>query len=398
MIKMDIQRIRGKLKCLVIFRELLEDPIIILWQDIIENIINNKDAAPSYCSFLARLYEEEGDFGQHLLRVVMDSENIFIKREASRKNPSIITCLEGELELFTEISSLSPQALIKSVHSLSPYSKPLPTYSSTAYDFKSLYRSRVLRLPKQGYGIFAKHPMFMFDEKGLSPVLNPDPQRLSDLVGYKQEQRPLVANTLSLIGGNSASNALLYGDAGTGKSSTIKALVNEYYEMGLRLVEIKKKHLFLIPELMNELNDNPLKFIIFVDDLTFTNHDENFTALKSALEGSASTQNKNTVIYATSNRRHLLKESLSDRQGDFNENDTIQETMGLAARFGLTITYQRPDRDIYQLIVKEYAKEFELFLDEKSLITKAEAYAIRNGGRSPRAAKQFVQLEKGLSE
>ena len=121
-------------------------------------------------------------------------------------------------------------------------------------------------------------------------------------------------------------------------------------------------------------------------------------ALKSALEGSASTQNKNTVIYATSNRRHLLKESLSDRQGDSNENDTIQETMGLAARFGLTITYQRPDRDIYQLIVKEYAKEFELFLDEKSLITKAEAYAIRNGGRSPRAAKQFVQLEKGLSE
>ena len=149
---------------------------------------------------------------------------------------------------------------------------------------------------------------------------------------------------------------------------------------------------------MDELKDNPLKFIVFVDDLTFTQQDENFSALKSALEGSASTQNRNTVIYATSNRRHLIKENMSDRLDGLNENDTIQETMGLAARFGLTITYQRPDREVYHQIVKEYANELELLLDEKTLFTKAEAYAIRNGGRSPRAAKQFVQLEKGLSK
>lgn len=395
---MEIKNIYGKLNCLVIFRELLQDPIIISWQKLLENLIKGDDPAPSYSAFLSKLYEEGGDFSDYLLRIVMDSENIFIKKEVSRKNPSIISCLEGELQLFTEISAISPGEIIKSIQTLSPYSKPLPVYSSKAKDFKNLYRSKVLMLPKQGYGIFAKHPMFTFDEKGLSPVLNPDPQKLSSLLGYKQEQRSLVANTLSLLGGNSASNALLYGDAGTGKSSTIKALANEYYEMGLRLVEIKKINIYLIPKLMQELNDNPLKFIIFVDDLTFTQHDENFSALKSVLEGSASTQNRNTVIYATSNRRHLIKETTEDRQGSLNENDTIQETMGLAARFGLTITYQMPDRELYHKIVKEYANELELFLDETALLTKAEAYAIRNGGRSPRAAKQFVQLEKGLSE
>jgi len=395
---MEIQNTSGKLNCLVIFRELLQDPLIILWQKLLKNIIEGQDAAPDYCAFLARLYEEGGDFGEHLFRIVMDSENIFIKRESSRKNPSIINCLEGELELFTEISSLSPQELITMVESLSPYSAPLPEYLSTPEDFKSLYGEKVRRLPTEGYGIFAKHRMFMFSERGITPVLNPDQQSLVSLVGYSQEQKPLIANTLSLLGDNLASNTLLYGDAGTGKSSTIKALVNEYHEMGLRLVEIKKKHLHLIPDLMDELKDNPLKFIVFVDDLTFTQQDENFSALKSALEGSASTQNRNTVIYATSNRRHLIKENMSDRQDGLNENDTIQETMGLAARFGLTITYQRPDREVYHQIVKEYANEFELLLDEKTLFTKAEAYAIRNGGRSPRAAKQFVHLEKGLSE
>lgn len=395
---MEIKNMHGKLNCLVVFRDLLKDPIIILWQKTLESLIKGEDPAPNYSAFLARLYEEEGDFGEHLLRIVMDSENIFIKREVARKNPSIISCLESELNLFTEISSFSPQEIIKSIHTLSPYSKPLPTYSSKSNDFKSLYRNRVLMLPKQGYGIFAKHPMFVYSDKGLSPVLNPDPQRLITLIGYNQQQGPLIANTLSLLGGNSASNALLYGDAGTGKSSTIKAIVNEYYEMGLRLVEIKKSNLHLMPDLMHELKDNPLKFIIFVDDLTFTQQDENFSALKSVLEGSASTQNRNAVIYATSNRRHLIKENMADRQGGLNESDTIQETMGLAARFGLTVTFQRPDREVYQRIVKEYANEFQLFLDEKTLITKAEAYAIRNGGRSPRAAKQFVQLEKGLSE
>ena len=395
---MEIQKISGKLNCLVIFRELLQDPLIILWQRLLKNIIEGQDAAPDYCAFLARLYEEGGDFVEHLLRIVMDSENIFIKRESSRKNPSIINCLEGELELFTEISSLPPQELIAMVESLSIYSAPLPQYLSTPKDFKSLYGERIQRLPTEGYGIFAKHRMFMFSEKGITPVLNPDQQSLGSLVGYSQEQKPLIANTLSLLGDNLASNTLLYGDAGTGKSSTIKALVNEFHEMGLRLVEIKKKHLHLIPDLMDELKDNPLKFIVFVDDLTFTQQDENFSALKSALEGSAATQNRNTVIYATSNRRHLIKENMSDRQDGLNENDTIQETMGLAARFGLTITYQRPDREVYHQIVKEYANELELLLDEKTLFTKAEAYAIRNGGRSPRAAKQFVQLEKGLSK
>ena len=396
---MEIKKISEKLDCLVVFRGILEDPIVILWQKMLKRIINGEDAAPVYSSFLAKLYEQGGDFGEYLLTLVMNSENIFVKKETHRKNPLIVSCLNNELELLDRISSMSPSSIITFIESMSPYSVPLPGYTSTPKNFKSLYALKIDKLPTQGYGMFAKHRMFTFNEGGLSPVLNPDPQSLSSLVGYEEERKPLIANTLSLLEGNFAGNALLYGDAGTGKSATIKALVNEYNDQGLRLIEIKKKNLHLLSDLMNELKENPLKFILFVDDLTFPNQDENFSALKSALEGGASTQNRNTVIYATSNRRHLLKEIMSDRRGEvLHENDTIQETMGLAARFGLTITYQRPDRDLYYKIVKDYANEYGLLLEEKALLTKAEAYAIRNGGRSPRAAKQFVQLEKGLSD
>ena len=188
---------------------------------------------------------------------------------------------------------------------------------------------------------------------------------------------------------------LLYGDAGTGKSSTIKAVCNHYAAQGLRLVEVKKNQIFQIPHIAEELSSNPLKFVLFIDDLSFTSNDDNFSALKAILEGGVFACGKNIAIYATSNRRHLVKETMGDRAGDeLHVNDTIQETMSLAARFGLTITYQRPDKDDYLSIVKNLALQYGLSLSQEELFRKAEAYALRSGGRSPRAAKQFVELQK----
>ena len=186
---------------------------------------------------------------------------------------------------------------------------------------------------------------------------------------------------------------LLYGDAGTGKSSTVKAIANAFAGDGLRLIEVKKNQLYEIPDLMDSLAQNPLKFILFIDDLSFTANDDNFAALKAILEGSVCGRAKNIAVYATSNRRHLIKETLMDRSGDdIHEADTRQELMSLSARFGLTVTFLRPERERFAAIVTELARQYDVELPEEELLTKAEAFAIRSGGRSPRVAKQFVEL------
>ena len=244
-----------------------------------------------------------------------------------------------------------------------------------------------------GYGMFARHHVFMLSDEGrLTPVRHPDGQRLADLPGYEREREKIIANTKALLAGLPTNNVLLYGDAGTGKSSAVKAIVNEYAPEGLRLVEVKKNQLYLLPDLMDKLAANPLKFILFIDDLSFAANDDNFAALKAILEGSAGGRADNIAVYATSNRRHLVKETLSDRAGDdLHEADTRQELMSLSARFGLIVTFQRPDKALYSQILLELAKQYQLPIPSDQLITRGEAFAIRAGGRSPRAARQFIE-------
>ena len=186
---------------------------------------------------------------------------------------------------------------------------------------------------------------------------------------------------------------MLYGDAGTGKSSSVKAIANEFAADGLRLVEVKKNQLYQIPALLDSLAQNPLKFILFIDDLSFSANDDNFAALKAILEGSVGGRSQNVVVYATSNRRHLIKETLSDRSGDdIHEADTRQELMSLSARFGLTVTFQRPDKVRFEEILLDLAKQYGVQMPSDQLFIKGEAFAIRAGGRSPRVARQFIEL------
>ncbi len=241
--------------------------------------------------------------------------------------------------------------------------------------------------------MYATHNMFVVENKQLVAVKHPDMQKLEDLPGYEEERKKIVENTEGLLAGMPANNILLYGDAGTGKSSAIKAIANKYTSRGLRLVEIKKNQLFELPEVLESLSSNPLKFIVFIDDLSFTTDDKDFAALKAILEGSVCGRGGNVVVYATSNRRHLIKETLEDRAGtDIHEADTRQELMSLSARFGLVITFMQPDKTKYAFIVEELAKKAEIKEETNSLILRAERFAIRAGGRSPRAAKQFIDL------
>ncbi|MEG0156331.1 MAG: DUF815 domain-containing protein, partial [Anaerovoracaceae bacterium] len=271
----------------------------------------------------------------------------------------------------------------------------LPSWETTSLNIPQEYHRRLSNLSKTGYGIFAKHHMFLVENGKLKPVNYPDGQQMDQLFGYEREQDRILRNTKALLAKEGAANMLLYGDAGTGKSSTIKAVANFYAAEGLRLIELKKNQLFQLPKLIETLSPNPLSFILFIDDLSFSEHDDNFSALKAILEGSVSATGKNIALYATSNRRHLIKETADQRLGnELHINDTLQETASLAARFGLTITFSQPKKEEYLMIVDRLAAEYGLTLPPDLLHEKAEAHALRCNGRSPRAAKQFIQLQK----
>lgn len=245
---------------------------------------------------------------------------------------------------------------------------------------------------KNGYGKFAKHIAFTWRSGELCPVTSIDPIRLSDLKNYEEQRQKAVDNTESFIYGHPANNVLLYGDRGTGKSSTVHALLNEYHSSGLRMIEIPKSTVSELTLIREAIADSPLKFIIYIDDLSFDNNDSSFSELKAALEGSLSGKQANTLIYATSNRRHLIKESFSDRQNEMNLNDIMQEQLSLSDRFGLSITFMNPDKKNYLEIIEKICDDRKLAVDKEHLFNQAEKWAMRRGGRSPRCAKQFIDF------
>ena len=385
-----------KLNGLTIFRGLLEAPLIQRLQALLSacEAGETEGLISAYGAFTAALFERDVDFSQTLLELVLNDENRFLVSAAKGEvcPAPIAHAVQKELEFFTELASFSSKdakaALPEEIAAF------LPDWETSPLNFQEAYAKRIADAPKKGYGIFAKYHIFSFGSDGLQPVKHPDPQSLSQLSGYEREVGIVMRNTEALLKDGTPSNLLLYGDAGTGKSSTIKAVANELREQGLRLIEVKKSQLFRLPALLELLSENPLKFIIFIDDLSFTGNDEHFSALKATLEGSVTACAKNTVIYATSNRRHLVKETMGERSGDdIHLNDTLQELMSLSARFGMTITFQKPDKDGYLSIVRHLAKEYGLELPEEELCTKAEAFAIRQNGRSPRTAKHFVETQ-----
>ena len=392
----ELSKINIDLHSIVIFRNLLNDKVIkefILLLDS-ENEITLKKVS-AYSAFVSELFKVTDNFSDYILNLILEDENLYMLGKAQNKQltENIEHCLQMELKVLQEVASIKSEDIKSSIN----YDGFLPEWISTAYDFNEIYKDRIANISSHGYGIFAKYHTFVIQNGTITPVKTPDPTRLSQLNGYQLERKKVIDNTLALLSGKPAANALLYGDAGTGKSSTVKAVANEFSNMGLRVIEITKKQLREIPALMDSLSKNPLKFILFIDDLSFTKDDDDFSALKAILEGSVSAKTSNLVVYATSNRRHLVKESFSDRDGDdIHFNDTREELISLSARFGLTITFSKPDKQLYIDIIENLAKQYEIHMDLDKLIMQAEAYALRRGGRSPRVAKQFVEYLKTI--
>ena len=405
---MKLREWNARLHGLVVFRSLLDDPVVAKLLDLTDRM---EAGAPGYgpvcdavAQFEAALFEHTTNWGSYLSAAVLEAETVCVRQAASGTlAPALQTALDSELAFLQALCGLTLDELLAAAGSATGQAQELaflPRWETSSIDLPAAYAQRMSEVGKKGYGMFAKHHVFTVKNGQLVPVKYPDPQRLSELPGYEKEREKVIANTKALLAGMPANNVLLYGDAGTGKSSAVKAIANEFAPEGLRLVEVKKNQLYQIPDLMDKLAANPLKFILFIDDLSFTANDDNFAALKAILEGSVGGRAKNIAVYATSNRRHLIKETLTDRTGDdIHEADTRQELMSLSARFGLTVTFQRPEKARFETILAELAKQHGIDMPMDQLLVKAEAFAIRAGGRSPRVAKQFIeQCEAGVQK
>lgn len=381
------------LKSLVIFRELLEDNVIKGLRALLD--AGSGERLSAYCEFCSRLFEKTEDLSQYVLRLALRSENPYIKRAAAGEHvPEVIEAsAKRELKILERAGAFAAADIMREI----AYDGELPQWNNSSADYTEAYREMAGSVGECGYGVYADYTSFLIRDGRLAPVENPDPIRLSELGGYERERGMVVDNTLALLDGRPAANVLLYGDSGTGKSSSVKAIVNEYSGRGLRLIELGKKQLRYIPELLDKLYKNPLKFILFIDDLSFTENDDDFAALKAILEGSVAARAGNAAIYATSNRRHLIKESFADREGDeIHVSDTIEELASLSQRFGLTVTFQKPDKRRYIEVVKALAVSYRVAMAEDELVLEAEKYAIKRSGRSPRVAKQFIEMVKSM--
>ncbi len=388
------EKLRLRLCAVTVFKGVTQSEVLSCFLRLLESICQNSpdDRKVSlYAEFTAALYAHGCDLGEYLKTCICEDENIYITLAAAKKPvlKVISDCALAELELFSSISAIDRSALKKAVLK----EGELPDFLSTPYDFSDIYAKRVKNADKKGYGIFARHTMFRVEKGEILPFESPDEIRLDSLFGYESERKKVLDNTKALLEGKPAANVLLFGDAGTGKSSTVKAVTNQLASEGLRLIELSKAQLPELPRVCGKIRENPLKFIIFIDDLSFNKNDDSLGTLKAILEGSASAKSENAVIYATSNRRHLVKESFSDREGDdIHANDTKAELLSLSERFGLTVLFGKPDKKLYLEIVKNLARKKGIDLDEASLFAKAEEYALRKGGRSARAAEQFTDL------
>ncbi len=392
--KLDLKEVYRGVLSLALLKELRSDPVIAALEEYLGGLgkVTLEESIEAYSDFASEVYSAGGVLDIHVRTVTAECENRVIKWVGQRKEiPEWAEeTLRHELEVISDITSLDSDILTKPLE----YDGFLPKYTTSRTDMPLYYEYIRQNVSKVGYGIYAKSRMFYLDaENTIVPVKNPDPTLLSSLVDYERERELLIANTRALLDGKPAANALLTGDAGTGKSSTVKAIVNELYKDGLRIIEVRKDQLYALPSLLDELAENPLKFILFIDDISFANDDDNFNALKAVLEGSVSAKSKNVVIYATSNRRHIVKERFSDRDvDDIHRNDTMQETISLSERFGLHVTFSKPDKKTYLHIVKHLAEEYGVLdmLAEEEMELLAERFALERGGRSARLARQFV--------
>ncbi|KPU43828.1 ATPase family associated with various cellular activities (AAA) [Oxobacter pfennigii] len=385
--------------------ELISQPRTSLKDYIIENILFDDNA-------FAKLSSKGVEIEEGLKRAVLNDLDCLLSisnlsSQALKRDAKKYLCASSfEESLIDRLPEWQAVSTIKERNEESNTKKTVNILKASekwSDNFKDLYDF----YNKNGTGMFAKYKAFVW-ERGiegyyLKGIDNSDPVRLENLIDYTAERQVVIDNTLQFLKGYPANNVLLYGDRGTGKSTAVKAILNEYHTQGLRMVEVPKNNLMDFPLIIRQLKDRPQKFIVFVDDLAFEDSEESFTSLKAVLEGGLESRPKNVLIYATSNRRHLIKEKFSDRAGlhsgnrddEVNSVDTMQEKLSLADRFGITVVFTSPNQDSYFKIVEGLASQRGIVMDKEELLKEAKKWEIWYNGRSPRTARQFVDWLEG---
>lgn len=438
-----IRQARWGLKQLTIYRNLLDDEIIKNFIVILD-LLDREETFPeklteAYSSFSALLLEKSelssfpliGDPWQnYLLERVLESENVFtlksekvtleemgisllnaIKRDltflqmsfaldATRLQTAIIKKIDSQNQVdiifplgcldWDDLKPLAKGSYPQSYHLEIAKQKEL---MYEAEDWKNCLENLAAYYMRIGSGLLGRYWAFYWDQ-GLHGIADPDPIKLENLVGYQDQRDTVIRNTKQFLVSGRANNMLLYGDRGTGKSSTIKALIHCYGHLGLRILEVPKQQMREFPEIIRELKKRPQRFIIFIDDLSFEEDEAEYKYLKAILEGGLEAQPNNVLVYATSNRRHLIKESFQDRgkpSEDLHLEDTVQEKLSLADRFGITVTFTAPNAKEYLSIVEGLARQEGLNISQDELFRLASKWELWQNGRSGRTAKQFIE-------
>ncbi len=361
----------------------------------------------------------------HLVGRLLDDENPFsLAAEKGDLSPTLVEQARRDLRTLQALFDLEAKTLLGLVEAavpelegawvpwwdrepgvdLSCHGEPrrvLARKLAAAGDWEDLVETLAQHYTTHGAGLFGRYRAFRWENGGIKPVPYPDRVHLEGLIGYEKEREPLLENTERLLAGLPAHHALLYGLPGTGKSSTVKAVAAEYADRGLRLVELAKENLKELPRVLETLRGRGPRFILFVDDLSFEEHEVEYKSLKALLEGSIEEPPENVRLYATSNRRNLIRERFSERDeaDDVHWRDTVQEKLSLAARFGLRITFPAPDQEKYLGIVFGLVEKRGLKIRGEELKERAILWDRWHAGRSGRTARQFVdELEAELAD
>ena len=295
-------------------------------------------------------------------------------------------------ELFMNFDSSKP-IINKEIYDLL---NELQVKLSNTHSVDEFYEVLYNHYKQYGVAMYGLNKAFRYSNNQILPISHIGNETFDDLIGYENQKERLKENTENFLKGNKANNVLLYGDSGTGKSSSIKALLNTYYKDGLRMIEVYKHQFKDLPMIINELQNRNYYFIIFMDDLSFEDFEIEYKYLKAVIEGGLEKKPDNILIYATSNRRHLIKETWNERDtNEVNRNDAMQEKLSLVSRFGVQIMYIHPGKQQYLDIVDGLAEHYKISMDKEKLHALALQWEIRNGGYSGRNAKQFIHTILG---
>ncbi|MGA7953591.1 MAG: ATP-binding protein [Gloeobacterales cyanobacterium] len=376
---------------------------------------DKKDYLYAYGRWFYALAHANQSWQDYLVEQILHADNPFTQQvqqcDLEDLSPALLAAAKHDLQSLHCLYKFSSEHLEQWIEEVFPSSYQPIFWSqdaSTTLDTFSLHRSEnwpaalpdlATQYRTRGTGLFAEYQALQWHAGQLIGVAYPDQVRISDLVGYADQRDQLLKNTEALLSGYPALHVLLYGSRGSGKSSFVKSLLTEYGERGLRLVEVTKSELINLPIIVDQLRRIPNKFILFVDDLSFEEDEDTYKALKVVLEGNLTARPQNVVVYATSNRRHLIREFFGDRPQPGSDDevhgwDTVQEKLSLSDRFGLTLTFIPADQKLYLDIVHHLAKQAGLSLHPKDLEFQALQWALQHNGRSGRTARQFIDFMK----